>query len=64
MIDATSQQYPQNMAAQGLKAIVDSVRDGKKLSGYQDTGVNLITADPQKGVPSKDVQYGVENCWG
>jgi fructose transport system substrate-binding protein len=64
VIDATSQQYPQNMAAQGVKAVAEAARGGKKPSGYVDTGVNLITADPVKGVPSKDVAYGTENCWG
>ena len=37
---------------------------GKKASGYTDTGVNLITAKPQAGVDSKDVQFGLANCWG
>jgi fructose transport system substrate-binding protein len=64
VIDATSQQYPQNMAAQGVKAIAAAARGGKKPSGYVDSGVNLITADPVKGVPSKDAAYGTANCWG
>jgi fructose transport system substrate-binding protein len=64
VIAATSQQYPQNMAAQGVKTIATAARGGKKPSGYVDTGVNLITDDPQKGVPSKDSAYGAENCWG
>ncbi|MEY2533016.1 MAG: fructose transport system substrate-binding protein [bacterium] len=64
VIDATSQQYPQNMAAQGVKAIAAAARGGKKPSGYTDTGVNLITKDPQDGVTSKDDAYGTENCWG
>ncbi|HWT22482.1 MAG TPA: substrate-binding domain-containing protein [Solirubrobacteraceae bacterium] len=64
IIDATSQQYPQNMAADGIKAIAEATRGGQKPSGYVDTGVNLITADPVEGVPSKNVAYGTENCWG
>jgi hypothetical protein len=28
------------------------------------TGVELITAEPVKGVPSKDEAFGVRNCWG
>ena len=64
VIDATSQQYPQNMAAQGVEAIAKAARGGEKPSGYVDTGVNLITADPVKGVASKDANYGTENCWG
>jgi fructose transport system substrate-binding protein len=52
------------MAAQGVKAIAAAARGGKKPSGYTDTGVNLITADAQTGVASKDAAYGTENCWG
>lgn len=63
-IAATSQQYPLKMASEGVDAIVNWVRNGKKVSGYHDTGVNLITAKPMSGVPSKDVQFGLDNCWG
>jgi fructose transport system substrate-binding protein len=63
-IAATSQQYPLKMAAQGLDAVVAFAKTGKKPSGYTDTGVNLITAHAQPGVASKDVQFGVDNCWG
>jgi fructose transport system substrate-binding protein len=64
VIDATSQQYPQNMAAQGVKAVADSARGGTKPKGYKDTGVTLITDDPIEGVPSKDSAFGLKNCWG
>ena len=37
---------------------------GEKPSGYVDTGVELITADPVDGVESKDAAFGEENCWG
>ncbi|MFI7667736.1 sugar ABC transporter substrate-binding protein [Nocardia sp. NPDC049526] len=63
-IAATSQQYPLKMASEGVKAVVDYAKNGKKVSGYTDTGVTLITAKPQAGVDSKDVQYGLDNCWG
>jgi fructose transport system substrate-binding protein len=64
VIAATSQQYPKNMAQDGVKAIVNFAKNGKKVSGYTDTGVNLITDKPVKGVPSKDTSYGTSNCWG
>jgi fructose transport system substrate-binding protein len=64
IIAATSQQYPKNMAAQGVKAVVDFAKTGKKVSGYTDTGVNLITDKPVEGVPSKGTAYGLQNCWG
>jgi fructose transport system substrate-binding protein len=63
-IAATSQQYPIKMASEGVEAVVDSVRNNAQVSGYHDTGVNLITAKPMKGVPSKDVKFGLANCWG
>ncbi|WP_280381863.1 sugar ABC transporter substrate-binding protein [Nocardia wallacei] len=63
-IAATSQQYPLKMASEGVKAVVDYAKNGRKSEGYTDTGVNLITAKPQAGVDSKDVPYGLDNCWG
>ncbi|MFD5338158.1 sugar ABC transporter substrate-binding protein [Streptomyces hawaiiensis] len=63
-IAATSQQYPLKMAAEGVKAVVTYAKDGKKASGYTDTGVTLITDKAQDGVTSKDTGYGLENCWG
>jgi fructose transport system substrate-binding protein len=64
IIDATSQQYPLLMASRGVQAVVAYAKTGKKVSGYTDTGVNLITAKPMKGVPSKSLSYGLANCWG
>ncbi|MER6384817.1 sugar ABC transporter substrate-binding protein [Streptomyces sp. NPDC001250] len=63
-IAATSQQYPLKMAAEGVKAVVTYAKNGKKASGYTDTGVTLITDKAQAGVTSKDTGYGLENCWG
>src|SRR5262245_13616643 len=64
IIDATSQQYPLLMASRGVSAVVAYAKSGKKVSGYTDTGVNLITGKPVSGVPSKSVAYGLANCWG
>jgi len=63
-IAATSQQYPLKMASQGVQAVVDYAKSGKKASGYTDTGVNLITDKAQAGVTSKDTAFGLQNCWG
>jgi fructose transport system substrate-binding protein len=63
-IAATSQQYPLKMAVQGVDAVVDFAQTGKKVSGYTDTGVTLITDKPQSGVESKDTAFGLDNCWG
>src|SRR4051794_17767577 len=64
VIDATAQQYPENMARLGVDALADAARGGPKPSGYKNTGVELITGDSAPGVPSKDVAFGVRNCWG
>jgi fructose transport system substrate-binding protein len=64
VIAATSQQYPLKMAALGVQAVVNFAKTGKKVSGYHDTGVNLITGKPQSGVPSKNLAFGLANCWG
>ncbi|MGB3184729.1 MAG: substrate-binding domain-containing protein [Ornithinimicrobium sp.] len=63
-IDATAQQFPQNMALKGVTAIADQVRGAAAPSGYLDTGVELITDDPAPGVSSQDVPFGIRNCWG
>jgi fructose transport system substrate-binding protein len=63
-IGATSQQYPLKMADEGVKAVVTYAKDGKKASGYTDTGVNLITDKARAGVTSKDTAFGLQNCWG
>jgi fructose transport system substrate-binding protein len=64
IIDATSQQYPLRMASRGVQAVVNFAKTGTKVSGYTDTGVNLIALRRRAGVPSKGVTYGLANCWG
>jgi len=63
-IAATAQQYPLKMAALGVEAGAEYAKTGKKVSGYKDTGVTLITDKPMQGVDSKDTKFGLENCWG
>ena len=64
IIAATSQQYPLKMAAMGVDAGVDYAKNGKKVSGYTDTGVTLIAAKPVAGIDSKDTKVGTDLCWG
>nr|WP_233192841.1 sugar ABC transporter substrate-binding protein [Acidimangrovimonas sediminis] len=69
VISATAQQYPLRMAALGIKAIVEYAKTGEKPKATEgkdffDTGVNLVTADPQKGVDSIPVKKGEAMCWG
>jgi len=68
-IGATSQQYPLLMADLGVQAIYDIVKNGTKPAvsaglDFFNTGVTLITDDPQTGVDSKDTTYGIEKAWG
>lgn len=63
-IDATSQQYPENMATKGVEALARAARGGKKPSGYLDTGVKLIANDDVEGVATENEAFGVRNCWG
>ena len=64
VIAATSQQYPLRMASLGVDAGVDYIKTGKKVSGYVDTGVMLITDKKQKNIDSKDSAFGLNACWG
>jgi fructose transport system substrate-binding protein len=63
-IDATAQQYPQNMAREGVRAIAEAARGEEPPNGFLDSGVSLITGDAVDGVESRDVAFGVRNCWG
>jgi fructose transport system substrate-binding protein len=57
-------QYPIKMAEDGVKAVADFAKSGKKASGYTDTGVTLITDKAVTGVEAKDTAFGLANCWG
>jgi len=68
-IGATSQQYPLLMASLGIEAIknwADKKEKPKNTEGknFFDTGVNLVTDKPAKGVPSIDTKEGTAKCWG
>lgn len=68
-IGATSQQYPLLMASKGIEAIAAFAKDGTKPKAtdgknFFDTGVNLVTDKPAKGVPSISVKEGLAKCWG
>ncbi|HVE78347.1 MAG TPA: sugar ABC transporter substrate-binding protein [Gemmatimonadaceae bacterium] len=63
-IAATAQQYPVKMAELGVAAGAAFIKTGARPSGYTDTGVALIAARPVDGVESRDVQTGLELCFG
>jgi fructose transport system substrate-binding protein len=69
VIGATSMQFPLKMAAMGVGAITAFAKDGTKPAvtagkDFVDTGVQLITDQPQTGVEAQDSAWGKQNCWG
>jgi fructose transport system substrate-binding protein len=69
VIGATSMQFPLKMAEMGVAAVAAFAKDGTKPDAtagkdFVDTGVTLITDQPQSGVEAKDSAWGKENCWG
>jgi fructose transport system substrate-binding protein len=63
VVGATSQQYPLLMAADGVQAVADFIKSGKKPMSM-DTGEKLVTDHPVPGVPSIDTTEGAKLCWG
>jgi fructose transport system substrate-binding protein len=62
-IAATSMQFPLKMAAMGVAAGVKFAKDGKRLTGYTDTGAELITDKPAKGVKGIDTAKASGLCF-
>ena len=63
IIGATSQQYPLLMASDGVEAVAEFIKSGKKPHSM-DTGEKLVTDHPVAGVPSISVDEGKKLCWG
>ncbi len=69
IIGATAQQYPLEMAALGIEAIVEYAETGEVAEptpglDFYDTGVQLVTDQPVDGIESIDSEEGAELCWG
>ncbi|SFP42635.1 sugar ABC transporter substrate-binding protein [Enterovibrio norvegicus] len=69
VIGATSMQFPLQMAALGVEAVVEFSKSGVKPGAtpgkaFFDTGVELITDQPADGVPSSTSNEGKLKCWG
>ena len=69
VIGATAQQYPGQMAAKGMAAIVDLAKGKPKPAvtpglDFFNTGVALVTDKPVDGVTSISVADGQKICWG
>lgn len=68
-IGATSMQFPGRMADMGVQAVYDFVKTGALPEvteglNFTNTGVQLITDDPQEGVASEDSTWAQAECWG
>ncbi len=69
VIGATSMQFPLLMASMGVEAIKKFAETGEKPAvtpglDFFNTGVELITDQPVKGLPSKTSEEGLKMCWG
>ncbi|CZF85911.1 sugar ABC transporter substrate-binding protein [Grimontia marina] len=69
VIGATSMQFPLKMASLGVEAVVEYAKSGVKPGAtpgksFFDTGVELITDEPVKGVSSTTSKEGKSKCWG
>lgn len=69
VIGATSMQFPLLMASMGIEAVVDYAKTGNKPKttpglDFFNTGVELITDQPVKGVASLGSAEGMAKCWG
>ena len=63
IIGATSQQYPLLMASDGVEAVAECIKTGKKPQS-RDTGEKLVTDHPVSGVPSITSDEGMKLYWG
>ena len=63
ILGATSQQYPLLMAADGVEAVAEYIKSGKKPTSI-DTGEKLVTDKPVAGVPSITSEEALKICWG
>jgi fructose transport system substrate-binding protein len=69
IIGATSMQFPLLMASKGIEAIKNWAVNGVKPKpspglDFFNTGVELVTDQPVKGVPSINSSKGLSKCWG
>ncbi|SBS29217.1 D-ribose-binding periplasmic protein precursor [Marinomonas spartinae] len=69
ILDATAMQFPIKMAIDGVDAISQFAKTGTRPTAtkgldYFNTGVQLITNEPVKGVKSVTTKTGLAMCWG
>jgi fructose transport system substrate-binding protein len=63
-LGATVMQFPKKMAEEGVDAVLEYARTGKRPVGFVDTGAVLITDRPQPGLAAENTAFGLASCWG
>jgi fructose transport system substrate-binding protein len=63
-LGATVMQFPKRMAEDGIDAVLQYAKTGKRPAGFVDTGAVLITDRPQPGLASEKTAFGLASCWG
>jgi fructose transport system substrate-binding protein len=69
VIGATSMQFPLLMASMGVEAVKKFAETGEipatpEGMGFVNTGVELVTDEPEEGIPSITSAEALEKCWG
>jgi fructose transport system substrate-binding protein len=69
VIGATSMQFPLLMASMGVEAVKKFAETGEKPQmpegqDFVNTGVELVTDQPEEGIPSISSEEGLKKCWG
>lgn len=62
-LSATAQQYPAQMARQGLEAAARYIRQGQRPERLIDTGVKLVTASATPPPGGVSAEAGLKACW-
>ncbi|WP_326699046.1 substrate-binding domain-containing protein [Streptomyces sp. NBC_01754] len=65
VIGATAMQFPDKMGEKAVEAVAAFIADGTKPEGgVVDSGTELVTDHPVKGLASQTSEWGLEHCWG
>jgi fructose transport system substrate-binding protein len=69
VIGATAMQFPLLMASNGVHAVAEYLKTGKKPEpspglNFTNTGVELVTNKPVEGLKSIDAEEARKKCWG
>ena len=63
IIGAMLLEYPDVMATNGVVAVAEYIKSGKRPESVN-AGAKLVTDRPVQGVPSISAEEGLKQCWG